>query len=342
MQIADFDYALPESLIAQFPLSRRRDARLLELGVLPGEWRDGGVVDLPELLRPGDLVVLNDTRVIAARLFGRKISGGAVEILLERLLSSNQALAQIRASKKPRAGSAILLEPQGEIRVVGREGDLFVIEASDNGDLADLLEASGHVPLPPYIARPDQQLDVERYQTVFAEKPGAVAAPTAGLHLDRELLNEMRARGVSIATITLHVGAGTFQPLRSDDIDAHVMHAEHIEVTRTVCEAASAARASGARVVALGTTVARALESAALATGKLEPYVGDTRLFIRAGFDFRVVDALLTNFHLPRSTLLMLVSAFGGHARVMAAYRHAVAARYRFFSYGDAMWLERE
>ena len=341
MQISDFDYVLPDTQIAQYPLTRRRDARLLVLGREVGTYFDSGIACLPSLLRPKDVVVLNDTRVIPARLFGRKASGGAVEILIERMMSSRQAMAQLRASKPTRPGTRIALEPHGAVEVWGREGDLFLIEGADGEELPSLLAASGHVPLPPYITRADDALDAERYQTVFADKPGAVAAPTAGLHLDEAMLEEIAARGVKLAKVTLHVGAGTFQPLRSDDIEAHVMHAERVEVSAETCTTIATARAAGGRVVAVGTTVARALESAAADTGALAPYRGDTRLFIREGFEFRMVDALLTNFHLPRSTLLMLVSAFAGYTRTMAAYRHAVAAGYRFFSYGDAMWLER-
>jgi S-adenosylmethionine:tRNA ribosyltransferase-isomerase len=313
------------------------------------------VAALPSLLRPGDLVVLNDTRVIPARLFGRKATGGAVEVLIERTLSSTRALAHVRASKSPKPGSRIDVEPSGALTVLGREGELFLIEGADGAELAPILTASGHMPLPPYIARADEPTDAERYQTVYARRPGAVAAPTAGLHIDEAMLDELRARGIDTAAVTLHVGAGTFQPVRGDDVESHVMHAERIEVGTDACAAIARARAAGGRVVAIGTTVARALEAAAAeAAGvspfghnspseqPLAPYAGDTRLFIRPGFPFGVIDALLTNFHLPRSTLLMLVSAFGGHARVMAAYAHAVASGYRFFSYGDAMWLERD
>ena len=300
------------------------------------------MVDLPGLMAPGDVMVLNDTRVIPARLFGRKVTGGAVEIMIERVMSSHQAMAQLRASKPTRPGTRITLEPAGAIEVRSREGDLFLIEGADGAELPALLAACGHIPLPPYITRADQASDVERYQTVFAAQPGAVAAPTAGLHLDEEMLAEIAARGVQLAKVTLHVGAGTFQPIRGDSIEDHVMHAERIEVSEQVCLAIATAKASGGRVIAIGTTVARALESAAEVSGELAPFRGDTRLFIKEGFEFRVVDALLTNFHLPRSTLLMLVSTFAGHARTMAAYAHAVAAGYRFFSYGDAMWLTRK
>jgi len=339
VQLSDFDYELPAALIAQYPLAARRDARLLVLGAGVGELRDGAIPDLVDLLRPHDLLVLNDTRVIPARLYGRKDTGGAVEILLERALGPERALAHVRASKAPRAGARIAVEGGGVLRVLGRADDLFEIEA-DGETLAAVLERAGHMPLPPYIARADEALDRERYQTVWAARPGAVAAPTAGLHLDEALLAACRAKGVALGTITLHVGAGTFRPLRDAEPDKHVLHAERCEVSVDLCAAAAAARAAGGRVVAVGTTVTRALETAA-AGGALAPFEGDTRLFIRPGFQFRVVDALLTNFHLPRSTLLMLVAAFGGYERVLAAYRHAVAARYRFFSYGDAMWLER-
>ncbi len=341
VQLSDFDYALPDAQVAQHPTARRRDARLLVLGADAGALTDRGIADVPALCQPGDVMVLNDTRVIPARLFGRKVSGGAVEILIERIMSTHQAMAHLRASKPTRPGTRINLEPTGAIEVWGREGDLFLIEGADGAELPDLLAASGHIPLPPYITRADDSLDAERYQTVFATRPGAVAAPTAGLHFDAALLAEITARGVSVAKITLHVGAGTFQPIRGDTIEGHVMHAERIEVTAEACAVIAAAQAGGGRVIAIGTTVARALESAAQGSGRLAPFRGDTRLFIREGFEFRVVDALLTNFHLPRSTLLMLVSAFAGHRRIMAAYAHAIAAGYRFFSYGDAMWLTR-
>ena len=341
VQLSDFDYALPDSQIAQYPTARRRDARLLVVGDEAAVWADQCIADLPRLFRRGDVLVLNDTRVIPARLFGRKATGGVVEIMIERVMSSHQAMAQLRASKPTRPGTRIALEPSGAIEVCGREGDLFLIEGADGAELPDLLAASGHIPLPPYITRADDALDAERYQTVFATQPGAVAAPTAGLHLDEALLAEIAARGVEVATVTLHVGVGTFQPIRSESIEEHVMHAERIDVSAEACARIAAAKAGGGRVVAIGTTVARALESAAQASGELAPFRGDTRLFIKEGFDFRVVDALLTNFHLPRSTLLMLVSTFAGHARTMAAYAYAVAAGYRFFSYGDAMWLTR-
>ncbi|MGR8920231.1 MAG: tRNA preQ1(34) S-adenosylmethionine ribosyltransferase-isomerase QueA [Gammaproteobacteria bacterium] len=340
MQLSDFDYALPDELIAQRPPATRRDARLLVVGADALE--DRQVTDLPGLLRAGDLVVLNDTRVIPARLFGRKDTGGRVEILIERCLDERRALAHVRASKTPRPGSRIAVEPAGELEVAGREGELFVLETSAASEpLTALLERSGHVPLPPYIERADVAEDRERYQTVYARRPGAVAAPTAGLHFDEALLDAVRAAGADIGTLTLHVGAGTFQPVRGDDVDEHVMHAERVHVPAALCQQVNATRAAGGRVVAIGTTVMRALEAAARRGLPLEPFDDDTQLFIRPGFEFRVVDAMLTNFHLPRSTLLMLVSAFVGHARLMAAYRYAVDQRYRFFSYGDAMFLTR-
>ena len=342
MNIEDVDYALPDELIAQHPPAQRRDARLLAVGA--GERADNaalGIADLPHLLRPGDLMVVNDTRVIPARLFGRKESGGALEILIERVQSSNRALAHIRASKSPKAGTRCLIEPGGEVWVRGREDDLFVIETAPGESIASLLERCGHVPLPPYIERNDTHQDAERYQTVFARQAGAVAAPTAGLHLDQALLDTIAAAGVTIKSLTLHVGAGTFRPVRGGDIDNHVMHAERFSVSEELCTAINAARNEGRRVVAIGTTVTRALESAARQGLPLQAIDDDTRLFIRPGFQFQVVDALMTNFHLPRSTLLMLVCAFAGYERVMAAYRQAVAQQFRFFSYGDAMWLQR-
>jgi len=297
---------------------------------------------LPSLLREGDLLVFNDTRVIPARLHGQKDSGGKVEVLLERLLNDHEAIFHVRASKSPRHGARLLMEGGIVLEMVGREDELFRLRLVEGGaTLLAALEAHGHMPLPPYIERADTAADRERYQTVFADRPGAVAAPTAGLHFDEDLLAAIRARGAETARVTLHVGAGTFQPVRVDNLAEHRMHAEWIEVSRETVEAIRATRARGGRVIAIGTTAVRALESAAAASpsGALEPFSGDTRLFITPGVRFRVVDALFTNFHLPRSTLLMLVSAFGGYDTVMGAYRHAVQAGYRFFSYGDAMFV---
>jgi S-adenosylmethionine:tRNA ribosyltransferase-isomerase len=336
---SDFRFDLPPELIAQRPLPERGASRLLTLDGPTGALRDLAFADLTELLRPGDLLVLNDTRVIPARLFGRKESGGRVEVLVERLCAADEALVHVRASKPPRPGTRLQLEGGEALEVLGREGDLFRLRALD-ADLPTLMEHHGHMPLPPYIERPDEAADKERYQTVYARRAGAVAAPTAGLHFDEGILERLTERGVESVHVTLHVGAGTFQPVRAERLDEHVMHAEWLEVSEAVCERVRATRAAGGRVVAVGTTCVRSLESAAQGGG-IAPLVGETRLFIRPGYRFRVVDAMITNFHLPESTLLMLVCAFAGYEAVMAAYRHAVEARYRFFSYGDAMFLTR-
>lgn len=341
MQKSDFHYDLPPSLIAQYPLAERTAARLLAMDGRTGALMDRVIRDLPALMQPGDLLVMNDTRVIPARLHGRKESGGRFELLVERMISSHLALVHLRASKAPKPGSRLVVEGGGSLLVrEKREDGLYLLEAGAGEGLATLLESHGHMPLPPYIERADDPADRERYQTVFARRPGAVAAPTAGLHFDEALLAEIEARGVQRATVTLHVGAGTFQPVRSERIEEHHMHAEWLEVPAATVAAVAQTRARGGRVIAVGTTAVRALETAAR-SGTLVPCTGDTRLFITPGYKFQVVDALLTNFHLPESTLLMLVSAFAGHAAVMAAYRHAVAERYRFFSYGDAMWVTR-
>jgi S-adenosylmethionine:tRNA ribosyltransferase-isomerase len=335
---ADFRYELPAELIAQQPAARRSASRMLCLGP---PLRDASITDLPAELAAGDLLVLNDTRVIPARLHGAKDSGGRVEILVERLLGDDEALAQVRASKPPRAGGRLRVEgADAALAVLGREGEFYRLRLEGGGGLLSLLERAGHVPLPPYIDRPDAQADRERYQTVYAREPGAVAAPTAGLHFDEALLAAIRARGVDTGFVTLHVGAGTFQPVRVADLSRHRMHRERAVVSPRLCGQVAAARARGGRVVAVGTTVVRSLETAAR-QGELAPFDGETDLFITPGFRFRVVDALLTNFHLPESTLLMLVCAFAGRERVLAAYAHAVRQRYRFFSYGDAMWIGR-
>ncbi len=338
MQRSDFHFDLPPELIAQQPPARRGDSRLLALD--GGALRDLHFADLPRLLRPGDLLVFNDTRVIPARLHGCKASGGRVEVLVERLLDDHRVLAHIRASRAPRPGIGLLLENTVSATVLARRDDLFELRFDTAEPVLAVLEQYGHVPLPPYIDRPDQIDDRERYQTVYARRPGAVAAPTAGLHFTPELLVRLDALGVERAFITLHVGAGTFQPVRVEQLDQHRMHAERVEVGEAVCARINATRARGGRVVAVGTTVVRSLESAA-ADGVIRPFRGETDIFIRPGYRFRCVDALITNFHLPESTLIMLVAAFAGHAPVMAAYRHAVAQRYRFFSYGDAMFLTR-
>jgi S-adenosylmethionine:tRNA ribosyltransferase-isomerase len=337
MQRQDFHFELPAELIAQRPAPERSGSRMLALDGASGAWRDLRFGDLPGLLRPGDLLVFNDTRVVPARVRGMKESGGKIEILLERVLSARTALVHARSSKALKAGTTVLLPGSRTARLLDREGDLFRLEFS--ADVLPFFEAFGEVPLPPYIERPPDEADRERYQTVFAREPGAVAAPTAGLHFDSEILTALEARGVRRAFVTLHVGAGTFQPVREDEIERHDMHAEYLEVSADACAAIDAARASGGRVVAVGTTVVRSLETAAESAGEVRPYAGTTRIFIKPGFRFRAVDAMLTNFHLPESTLLMLCAAFVGRERVLAAYAHAVEARYRFFSYGDAMFL---
>ena len=337
MQLSDFDYRLPEQLIAQTPVEPRSSSRLLLVDPRNDLISDRCFTDLPEQLESGDLLVLNDTRVIPARLFGRKQSGGKVEVMVERVLDDETLFAHIRASKAPRPGTRLVLENEIECTMQAREGDLFVLKQNDQPWLA-LLEQYGHVPLPPYIQRADTDTDRERYQTVFARNPGAVAAPTAGLHFDDAMLQSLQRKGVRQARITLHVGAGTFQPVRGDDIDSHVMHPERIEVNASVVEAVEQTWRQGKRVVAVGTTVVRSLESAA-ATGKLQPFRGESTLFIKPGYVFKAVDAMLTNFHLPKSTLLMLVSAYAGTDFMRKAYAHAVAEQYRFFSYGDAMFI---
>lgn len=338
MKPADFDYALPPELIAQAPLPVRSASRLLVADAAAGTLDDRAFIDLPALLDAGDLLVFNDTRVIPARLYGKKDSGGLVEILLERTVGEREAWVQMRASKAPKAGGRIALADGTGIEVVGRVETFWHVRFDGHEPLESLLIRLGHMPLPPYINRPDSAADRERYQTVYAAKPGAVAAPTAGLHFDDAVFAALDARGIGRATLTLHVGAGTFQPLRVDDITEHRMHREWLCVDAALVDAISATRARGKRVVAVGTTVVRALETAA-AGGKLAPYAGDTQIFIYPGHRFRAIDALVTNFHLPQSTLMMLVSALAGRDFILGAYRHAVDARYRFFSYGDAMLL---
>jgi S-adenosylmethionine:tRNA ribosyltransferase-isomerase len=332
----DFHFELPRELIAQEPLPSRSASRLLSLDGRTGACRDMQFQDLPSLLSPRDLLVFNDTKVIPARVFGRRPSGGRVELLLERALGATVALAQLRSSKGLREGAVIDLPGGQRATVRGREGDLFGLEFSC--EVLPFFDQHGEMPLPPYISRPAASADRERYQTVYARSPGAVAAPTAGLHFDAALLQRLAQMGVAQAFVTLHVGAGTFQPVRVDDIDSHVMHPERVSVPDSTCAAVAAARAAGGRVVAIGTTVVRSLEAAA-AAGHLQPFNGETRIFIKPGFRFRIVDALLTNFHLPESTLLMLCAAFAGRDALLAAYAHAVRARYRFFSYGDAMFI---
>lgn len=338
MKKSDFNYDLPRELIAQAPLAQRSASRLLVLPPAPATAQDRMIRDLPELLQPGDLLVFNDTRVLPARLFGRKESGGRVEVLIERVLPGNEARAQLGVSKSPKPGSRLLLDDGTAVTVLGRDGEFYLLRFEGEDPVEKVLLRSGRMPLPPYMTREPDAADSERYQTVFAREPGAVAAPTAGLHFDEPLLSALRARGVEFGHVTLHVGAGTFQPMRAEHFHEHVMHSEWLNVGPALCEQIAATRAAGGRVIAVGTTVVRALESS-FHEGRVRPFAGETRLFIFPGRPIHSVDALLTNFHLPESTLLMLVSAFAGHRRVMAAYAHAVRERYRFFSYGDAMLL---
>ena len=337
MRRSEFHYDLPPELIAQAPLPERTQSRLLALDGATGALQDRSFGELTELLNPGDLLVLNNTRVIPARLFGSKESGGQIEVLVERVLGGNRVLAQIRASKPPKPGMQLTLEGL-PARVVARHAELYELAFADGENAIELLDAVGHVPLPPYIERSDQPDDRERYQTVYAQTAGAVAAPTAGLHFDTALLRSLAERGIECAFVTLHVGLGTFQPMRTDNIADHVMHSERLEVSAQACAQVRAARACGGRVIAVGTTSVRALESAAT-SGEIQPMTGETRIFIHPGYRFNVVDGLITNFHLPESTLLMLVSAFAGTQNTLNAYRHAVQQRYRFFSYGDAMFV---
>ncbi|MBK5931587.1 tRNA preQ1(34) S-adenosylmethionine ribosyltransferase-isomerase QueA [Halochromatium salexigens] len=342
MRRSDFHFDLPDELIAQRPLSERGASRLLALDGPSGRRDDLGFRDLPSLLRPSDLLVFNDTRVIPARLFAHKATGGRVEVLIERMVDAHEALAHVRASKTPAAGSELHLADGERLLMVAREEGLFRLRALD-ATLPELMQRHGHMPLPPYIRRADDAADSERYQTVYAEREGAVAAPTAGLHFEAAMLEQLARAGIATARVTLHVGAGTFQPVREEDLDQHRMHAEWLEVSETAVAQIEATRAAGGRIIAVGTTTVRSLETAAAADAAsvLAPYRGESRLFIRPPYAFQVVDAMITNFHLPGSTLLMLVSAFAGHAAIMAAYRHAVVQRYRFFSYGDAMFLTR-
>lgn len=333
---SDFHYDLPSGLIAQQPLPERSASRLLVVDAAHRSLEDRNFRGLPELLRPNDLLVFNDTRVLPARLFGRKATGGAVEIMLERVTGSHTATAMLGVSKKPREGDVIELDDGTPVRVTGRDGTFFGLRFECAEPLEKLLLRIGHVPLPPYIVRPDEVRDRERYQTVYAREPGAVAAPTAGLHFDAPLLEALRARGVEFDYITLHVGAGTFQPVRSERIEDHPMHREWLNVGAGLVERIHHTRARGGRVIAVGTTVVRALEAANGGRG-LEPFAGETQIFIFPGYRITSVDGLITNFHLPESTLLMLVSAFAGREFVLSAYRHAVEQRYRFYSYGDAM-----
>jgi S-adenosylmethionine:tRNA ribosyltransferase-isomerase len=338
MRTSDFNFDLPPELIAQYPLKNRTDSRLLCL--IDGEISHRQFIDFPSLINQGDLLVFNNTKVIPARLFLQKATGGSVEMLLERVLGETRFLAHLKASKASPAGTILYLNNQPVLEVTGRHENLFELKNLTQSPLLELLATHGHMPLPPYITRSDEHADQERYQTVYAQQQGAVAAPTAGLHFDEAILEQLKAKGVDFAFVTLHVGAGTFQPVRVDQITEHKMHAEYIEVSAAVCQQVRTAKAAGKRVIAVGTTSVRSLESAAR-NGQIEAYSGDTDIFIYPGYQFQCVDVLLTNFHLPESTLLMLVSAFAGYEPVMRAYQAAIAERYRFFSYGDAMFLTK-
>jgi len=342
MRLSDFDYHLPDELIAQFPLPDRTQSRLLHLDGATGGLTDRAFADLPGLLIPGDLLVFNDTKVIKARLLGQKDSGGKIEVLVERILSPHEALAHIRASHAPKPGSRLHLADAFSALVVERRDDLYLLRFENDASILELLDRFGRLPLPPYITHSADAQDETRYQTVYARTPGAVAAPTAGLHFNDAMLDHLRANQIRTAYVTLHVGAGTFQPVRVEDLALHRMHSEWYQIPETTVAMIEETRVNGGRIVAVGTTTLRALESGAEEDGRIRAGYGDTTLFITPGYRFRVVDRLLTNFHLPKSTLLMLVSAFGGWDNIRRAYRHAVDERYRFFSYGDAMLIEKQ
>lgn len=346
MLVSDFQFDLPDELIARYPMPERSASRLLRLDGNTGDIKQGQFRDVLDLLQPGDLLVFNNTRVIPARMFGQKASGGKLEILVERIIDTHRVLAHVRASKAPKPGTIILLEQGYSAEMVARHDALFELHFAGETPILDILNQIGHMPLPPYIDRPDESSDKERYQTVYNERPGAVAAPTAGLHFDQPLLDALQQKGIELAFVTLHVGAGTFQPVRVERLEDHQMHSEYAEIPAEVIEKINATRARGGRVVAVGTTSVRSLETAAQASLKagtpLSPFFGDTSIFIYPGYQYQVVDVLITNFHLPGSTLIMLVSAFAGYQHVMQAYQEAITSGYRFFSYGDAMFITRQ
>ncbi|BBO28734.1 S-adenosylmethionine:tRNA ribosyltransferase-isomerase [Alteromonas sp. I4] len=344
MKLSDFSFTLPEHLIAKYPTPDRTASRLLHLNGKTGDVNHKQFQQMLDLVEPGDLLVFNNTRVIPARLLGQKASGGKVEVLIERIVDDNNALAHVRASKAPKPGTDLLLEGAVSVTVTGRQDALFELRFNGDATVLEQLEQYGHMPLPPYIDRPDEQADKERYQTVYNQAPGAVAAPTAGLHFDDALLERLQQKGVNLAYVTLHVGAGTFQPVRVDNILEHKMHSEFAIVPEDVVNAVRATKATGKRVIAVGTTSVRSLESSALEASKdevLVPYQSDTDIFIYPGFEFKVVDAMFTNFHLPESTLIMLISAFAGKDNVLHAYEQAIEQEYRFYSYGDSMFIEK-
>ncbi|MFL1404966.1 tRNA preQ1(34) S-adenosylmethionine ribosyltransferase-isomerase QueA [Marinobacter sp. M1N3S26] len=338
MNVSDFHFDLPDELIARYPMAERSASRMLSLDGVSGAVAHRQFRELPELLEPDDLLVFNDTRVIPARLFGTKETGGKLEVLVERVVADDTVLAHVRASKALKPGQAVLLEDGSQLVMLDREEALFRLKTANGGPILELLERAGHMPLPPYVDRPDEGADRERYQTVYAREAGAVAAPTAGLHFDQPVFDRLAERGVETAFVTLHVGAGTFQPVRVDRVEDHVMHSEVATVPEATVDAIRRTRARGGRVIAVGTTSVRSLESASRG-GVVRPMRGETDIFITPGYRFQTVDAMITNFHLPESTLIMLVSAFAGYHNTMAAYREAVAERYRFFSYGDAMFI---
>ncbi len=338
MKKSDFNYQLPPQLIAQKPLANRGDSRLLCMNKNTGQLKNKFFNNFLNLINPNDLLVFNDTKVIPARLFAKKQTGGKVEILIERIIDGHHAIAHLKASKSPKAGSLLILDDGFHCEVLGREADLFKLHFEGEMTLLTILDKIGHIPLPPYITREDEVSDFERYQTVFAKQQGAVAAPTAGLHFDNKMMQQIQEKNIATSFVTLHVGSGTFQPVRVENLAEHVMHSEYFKVTDATVNAIKATRVNGGRVIAIGTTAVRALESASKDDG-LKSGFGDTNLFITPGYDFKSVDAMLTNFHLPESTLLMLISAFAGYENVMSAYQHAIEQRYRFFSYGDAMFL---
>lgn len=345
MKVSQFSFELPPHLIARYPQPQRNASRLLGLKGNDGSLTDGQFVDLLDKVNEGDLMIFNDTRVIPARVFGQKESGGKLEVLVERMLDEHSVLAHVRCSKSPKPGSKIVLEGDVKVTMVERHGALFELRFDDARNVLDILEQVGHMPLPPYIDRPDEDSDKERYQTVYNKNPGAVAAPTAGLHFDDDMMSKLHDKGVKIGFVTLHVGAGTFQPVKVEDVNDHVMHNEYIEVSQEISELILATKQAGKRVITVGTTSMRSLESAAnkaLENGKtMAPFYGDSDIFIYPGYEFKIVDAMVTNFHLPESTLIMLISAFAGYDNVMNAYQHAIAQEYRFFSYGDAMFIEK-
>lgn len=338
MKTADFHFDLPDELIARYPLEQRSASRLLCLQGQTGELEHKHFSDLLDLLESGDLLVLNNTKVIPARLFGQKASGGKIEVLVERIIDTHRVLAHVRSSRSPKPGARLILEGSAEVEMVARHDNLFELKFLSEQSALDILENVGHMPLPPYMEREDQLEDRERYQTVYNKNPGAVAAPTAGLHFDEGLMQALKDKGVNLAFVTLHVGAGTFQPVKVDNVLEHKMHSEYIDVSAEVCQQVLDTQAAGKRVIAVGTTSVRCLETAS-ASGKIQPMQGDTEIFIYPGYDWKTVDALVTNFHLPESTLIMLVSALAGKENVMRAYDEAVKQQYRFFSYGDAMFV---